>query len=217
MSKTKVEIKSDGPVLEGSLEIPELSHPLPAVLLCHPHPLHGGDMNNKVLRLVGRKLTERGFAVLRFNFRGVGRSQGVHDAGVGEIDDARAAFSFLFSQKEVDNQRAFILGYSFGGMIAFSVAALEEKIKAVVGISPIHTDRVLAGCVKPTLIINGSNDQVVSSVSILKHIKSAGEYHEKKTELKTIEHADHSWRGFEEELGEMTADFFLRIGIPTSH
>jgi len=211
MSKTRVSISSGGGLLEGSLEIPEFPYPLPAVLLCHPHPLHGGNMDNKVLRVVGKKLAEKGFAVLRFNFRGVGRSQGAYDEGVGEKDDARAAFSFLIEQKEVDEKRAFILGYSFGGMIALSVAALEEKIKAVAGISPVQTEKAFAGCAKPKLIITGTNDHIVSSSLILQHIERAGGLSETKTVLKTIDHADHYWRGFEEELGEMAADFFTLL------
>ena len=204
---TKVKITSSGNNLEGYLEIPDFPPPLPAVLLCHPHPLHGGNMDNNVITGIGKILTSKGFVVLRFNYRGVGKSEGAYGDGIGETDDACAAFSFLLEQKEVDAQRAGILGYSYGGMIAFAAGAKEDKIKAVVGVSPALTETSLIECVKPKFIITGENDDLFRASSIQKSIEKANEPFETKTMLRIIDDANHFWHGLEKEAGELAAIF----------
>ena len=203
-------IESDGPTLEGVLEIPDLPPPLPAVLLCHPHPMYGGNMNNNVVIGVGRKLIEKGFAVLRFNSRGVGRSTGYFDEGIGEVDDARACISYLRTREEIDPGRLGIFGYSFGGVLAFSAVAREDTVKALAGISPVLSDGALKGCLKPMMIICGSEDNVVPVSSVLKEIDKAGGSEAINLEMQITDGADHFWWGYEKEVGETIARFFSK-------
>src|SRR5207237_3114944 len=86
-----------------------------AAIVCHPHPLFGGTMHNKVVFRIARAFQDAGFAVLRFNFRGTGRSQGTHDNGRGEQDDLRAAIEFI-AQKYPDAE-VWLAGFSFGSMV----------------------------------------------------------------------------------------------------
>lgn len=204
MAKSKVLISSSGPTLEGYLELPDLPPPFPAVLLCHPHPLYGGNMHNNVIVAVGNALVKEGFAVLRFNFRGVGQSEGSFNEGVGEQDDARACLSFLLEREEIDSHRLGIGGYSFGGMIAFSVGVRENAAAALAGISPVIPKDALKGCTKPKIIISGTADDMVPTALIAKEVNKAGE----PKDFRVIDGADHFWWGFEEQLGEMVAGFF---------
>ena len=87
---------------------------VPGIVICHPHPLRGGDMLNNVVRALAEAFAERGFAVLRFNFRGVGSSTGQYAEGIGEQEDAKAALSWLIAQPGIDVDRLFLAGYSFG-------------------------------------------------------------------------------------------------------
>jgi uncharacterized protein len=108
----------DGPAgkLESLLEEPEDAEPVEASLVCHPHPLFGGTMHNKVVYRIARGLRRGGSVVLRFNFRGVSRSEGVHDHGPGEMEDARAALAFL--RERYPDLPYSIAGFSFGSRIA---------------------------------------------------------------------------------------------------
>ena len=101
-----VPVTIDGPAggLEGRLHLPEDGRPIAGVVVCHPHPLMGGDMDNNVVMGVCRELVGCGMAVLRFNFRGVGASAGAHDQGRGEVEDAREALRYLASLPELDGR-----------------------------------------------------------------------------------------------------------------
>lgn len=107
--------------LEALLEEPEEREPVEAALVCHPHPLHGGTLHNKVVYRLARGLRKSGCVVLRFNFRGVNLSQGVHDEGRGEVEDARAALQFL--RLRYPGLPYSLAGFSFGSRIALRLAA----------------------------------------------------------------------------------------------
>ncbi|MPZ24584.1 MAG: hypothetical protein GEU28_13855 [Dehalococcoidia bacterium] len=120
------------PELEGVLHLPD-STPAPGVVICHPHPLYGGDMDNYVVAALCRALVAADFAALRFNFRGVGASQGNHDGRIGERSDARRALDWLGNHESVDPERLAIAGYSFGAIVASSPL---ESARVVVAVSP---------------------------------------------------------------------------------
>ena len=119
-----------GPVgrLEAILMSPD-DAPVAAAVVCHAHPLHGGMMHFKVVFRIAKALQEQRLAVLRFNFRGVGRSEGVHDDGRGEQDDAVAALAEL--ERRLPGLPRVIAGFSFGSVVALRVAAREPRVRAV--------------------------------------------------------------------------------------
>jgi alpha/beta superfamily hydrolase len=129
-------------------------------VVCHPHPLYGGTMHNKVVFQTAKALHSRGASVLRFNFRGVGRSEGIHDKGRGEQDDVRAAIDFLAA--EFPGRPALLAGFSFGSSVGLRVGCEDERIGRLIGLGlPVdHIDMsFLRACLKPKLIIQGGNDQ----------------------------------------------------------
>jgi alpha/beta superfamily hydrolase len=132
--------------------------PLVAVV-CHPHPLYGGSMHNKVVHRAAAVLHALGAAVLRFNFRGVGRSEGAYDRGAGELEDARAALAFLRARHP--GTRAWLAGFSFGSWVAARLAAEDAGIERLVLIAPpvatVSFD-VLRTLATPKLVIQGDAD-----------------------------------------------------------
>src|SRR5271156_829070 len=124
----RVTFKSSDLTLEGMIASPDGAGPHRAAVVCHPHPLYGGSMYNNVVDAVLEALHARGFATLRFNFRGVGQSEGEFDNGKGEADDAVAAIRFLTAQKGVRADSAVLAGYSFGAMTAVRAAPSVEAV-----------------------------------------------------------------------------------------
>ncbi len=120
--------------LEAVLEEPEEQEPREAVLVCHPHPQHGGTMHNKVVYRIARGLRRAGAVVLRFNYRGVNMSEGKYDNGIGETEDARAALAFLRSR--YPDLPFSIAGFSFGSRIALQLGC------DVPGVSPDFRRRI---------------------------------------------------------------------------
>jgi alpha/beta superfamily hydrolase len=118
----------DLPVAHGALEaiLKESATPFAAVVVCHPHPVHGGTMNNNVVYRVAKALTDAGASVLRFNFRGVGRSTGAYDNGVGEEDDARAALDFL--AERAPGIPLWMAGFSFGARVGLTVGDADARV-----------------------------------------------------------------------------------------
>lgn len=130
------------------------------VLICHPHPLYGGTMHNKVVFRVARTLHALGLPVLRFNFRGTGLSEGVHDEGRGEREDVRAALDWLaakFPAKPV-----LLAGFSFGALVGLDVGRSDRRVHGLVGLGlPVSRAEpgFLRGCSKAKLFLHGSEDQ----------------------------------------------------------
>jgi len=209
MQSKEITFTSSGLLLEGCLELPDNRIPRPAVVLCHPHPLYGGNMENNVIVAISQALVQKKIMVLRFNFRGTGQSQGRFDQGSGEQDDACAALSFLSEHPEVDSARLGISGYSFGGMIALSAGESQELVKAIAVVSPVVKPGMLRDCKKPKLILCGDNDRVVSTTKIL---KETAEMAEPKT-VDIIPGVDHFWVGREGKAAEKIASFFCQYLI----
>ena len=133
MKERRVTFKSSDLTLEGMIASPDGAGPHRAAVVCHPHPLYGGSMYNNVVDAVLEAMHARGFATLRFNFRGVGQSEGEFDNGNGEADDTVAAIRFLIAQKGVRADGAVLAGYSFGAMTAVRAAAGVEQVAAIDG------------------------------------------------------------------------------------
>ena len=142
--------------LEALLAVPNT--PSAGVVICHPHPLYGGDMDNPVVVRVQEVCAGLGLATLRFNFRGVGGSGGAHAGGVGEQDDARAALEVL---SRATGAPTAIAGYSFGSRIAALVACGDPRIEGLALIAPpltMYDFACVAGVRAPTLMVAGTND-----------------------------------------------------------
>ena len=152
-----------GPVgrLEAVLWTPRRSTPPAfAALVCHPHPLFGGTMHNKVVFQVAKSIDVLGAPVLRFNFRGAGLSEGVHDRGIGERDDVRAALQFLIA--EFPSVPLLVAGFSFGSIVGLRVGCQAPEVTQLIaqGLPVNNTDvSFLSECRKPKLFVQGSNDE----------------------------------------------------------
>ena len=201
----EITFTSDGLALEGILHLPD-SSPSPAVAVCHPHPLYGGDMHNSVVVALCRAAAARGIAALRFNFRGVGRSQGSFADGVGERADAAAALAHLPQLPEVDDDRVGIVGYSFGAAVALLAAG--EGLRAVVAVSTPTIARGLSEIAIrcPALLVVGEQDQVAPP----SRLASLGQAIGPQAELVVVPGADHFWWGAENRLAAIVSDFLER-------
>lgn len=193
--------------LEGILHVPQGEGPFPGVVVCHPHPLYGGDMDNNVVWVVSEALARASVIALRFNFRGVGDSQGHFDQGIGEQGDIKAAISLLSFLEMVDRNRIGLCGYSFGAGLAFSVAPADERVQAVAAISlPVsNSGAQIRNYARPKFIICGSRDMLTPSVDAE---RLAAELAEPK-KIETISGADHFWLGYEQGMAEAVTDFFV--------
>jgi uncharacterized protein len=146
--------------LECSLKHPDgTADPLAAAVVCHPHPLFGGTMHNKVVHAVSQAIVAAGLPVLRFNFRGVGGSDGTHDGGRGEQDDLRAVLDHLAGR--LPDRPLLLAGYSFGASVALRVGCRDRRTTALIGIgTPVGLDDFgfLAHCARPLVFIQGEAD-----------------------------------------------------------
>src|SRR5215471_12145941 len=148
-----------------------------AALVCHPHPVYGGTLHNKVVFHAMKALNGFGFPVLRFNFRGAGLSEGEHAYGEGELDDVRVALDWL--EREYRLPIVFA-GFSFGAAVGLRAACPDQRVRALIGlgtpIAPIedrHYDfRFLATCTKPKLFVSGSRDQFAPKAQLERIIAS---------------------------------------------
>jgi uncharacterized protein len=163
-----------------------------AALVCHPHPLFGGTMHNKVVYQAAKSLDALGLAVLRFNFRGTSLSEGKHDRGEGERGDVRAALDFLSA--EFPNIPLLVAGFSFGSWVGLRAGCEDARVTSLIGLgAPVNnTDfSYLMHCPKPKLFVHGSND-MYGAVDKLESVvaTAAGE-----NKIVIVEEADHFFVG----------------------
>jgi alpha/beta superfamily hydrolase len=196
MTERAFTIDSGGLKLDGALH--EGGHELAAVVL-HPHPQYGGDMDNHVVRGVCATLADLGATTLRFNFRGAGRSEGTHDEGRGEADDARAACAALRELRP--NARLLLAGYSFGAMIAAAIVA-DVRPDAVALISPPlrMSSQPLRDAAVPALLITGERDQIAPAET-LRALASPGRT------IVVVPGVDHGWWPGLDELAAALREF----------
>ena len=152
----------EGPAgkLETLLEAPEDAEPRALALICHPHPLFGGTMHNKVVYRVARALRTSGYVAVRFNFRGVGKSEGRHDGGVGEIEDARAMLDW--SRNRFPGLPYTLAGFSFGSRVALSLGCALQDAERVIALGyPAARYPVdgLAHCGVPKIFVQSTHDE----------------------------------------------------------
>ena len=210
MKETRVSFISGRLVLEGILAIPEGAMPLPAVIVCHPHPLYGGSMDNNVISSVCKALTRASIISFKFNFRSVGGSQGEFSQGIGEQEDVEAAISFMSRVKEIDSKKIGIAGYSAGAGFGLPVGFNDDRIRALAAVSPpfsMFDFDFLKSCPKPKLLISGSRDDLIPVDDCLEFCRKLPE----PKECEIMEGADHFWWGYESRLGDKVATFFTKV------
>ena len=208
MRQSAVSFKAKGLNFEGIVAMPEAAgSPVPGVVLCHPHPLFGGNMDNNVILAVSFALANQGFATLRFNFRGVGNSEGQHSKGEQEHQEILGAFELLKAWPGVDGKRLGLAGYSFGTSVILGSAAVQKKARAVALISPplrAFPDSPLKKAKIPTLIISGDRDKLVQSADLQSNLDAFA----RPPQLQIVPGADHYWGGMERQVSGPVTDFF---------
>ena len=203
MQEVQVTFRSGDLTLKGLIANPGGN--APAAVVCHPHPLYGGSMYNNVVDAVLSAMWQAGYATLRFNFRGVGASDGEHDGGPGEVDDAGAAMAFLLAQPGVRKEGAIMAGYSFGAMVALTAGYARADVARIVAVAlplAMADARIPDGASKPVLLVSGDRDSY-SPVAGLRALESkiGG-----SARLEIIAGADHFFGGHETELSRVISD-----------
>lgn len=188
--------------LEALLDSPE-AEPRAAAVFAHPHPLQGGTMHTKAVYQSAKALARIGIVVLRFNFRGVGRSAGVHDEGPGELEDFRAGLDFMAAR--YPKRALWAAGFSFGAWVAMTLGATDPRVELLLGIGP-PIDRyefdVIKQGEKPKFLIHGEFDELIP----VKEVKKFYAQLREPKELVIIPAADHLFNGKTMELGEAVED-----------
>jgi alpha/beta superfamily hydrolase len=189
--------------LEGRYQPSKIPQP-PTVLILHPHPQGGGTMNNKVVYHLFHTFVGHQFAALRFNFRGVGRSQGSFDHGQGELADAAAALDWLQAHNP-DSPRCWIAGFSFGAWIGMQLLMRRPEIEGFISIAPpanLYDFSFLAPCPASGLIVQGDKDELVPEADSAKLAHKLQAQRDITIDFKVIKGANHF---FVDHLEEMTS------------
>jgi alpha/beta superfamily hydrolase len=189
--------------LEGRYQ-PAKTPQAPVALILHPHPLYGGSMNNKVTYHLFQAFARRGFSTMRFNFRGVGRSEGKFDGGPGEMSDAASALDWL--QTYNPNAPEFwIAGFSFGAWISMQLLMRRPEIAGFISVAPpasMYDFTFLAPCPSSGLIVHGSEDQVVPEAAAAKLADRLSHQRGIKVDYELIDGANHFFESRIDELME---------------
>ena len=181
----------------------------PAALILHPHPLYGGTMNNKVVYSLYNAFKKNNFSVLRINFRGVGRSQGKFDNGVGELTDAATALDWLQAQNP-DTSNFWISGFSFGAWIAMQLMMRRPEIQAFSVVAPPVNKfdfSFLSPCPVHGIVVQGEKDSIVSEVAVSEFAERISKQKNTDIDYKIIFGADHFFRDKNEELVEVVSSY----------
>ena len=163
MTSTRARFPCGDITLEGEWHFPQGNGPFPAVVVCHPHPLFGGDMLNNVVVAICQALSRQSIAAFRFNFRGVGNSGGAFGRGIAEQEDVKAALAFVLSNPDIDAGRIGLVGYSFGASVALPVALQDERLGLLALVSPALSD---SGWDAWACILNSHTDLFVSQAAV---------------------------------------------------
>ncbi len=207
MRQSAVSFEADGLTFEGVVAQPdEGTGPWPGVVICHPHPLHGGNMDNNVVLALALGLAQEGFVTLRFNFRGVGGSEGEHTKGERESEEVRAALELIKAWPDT-NDNTGLAGYSFGTGVILNNADLHGEANAIALVSPSMRyveETSLKESNTPALIVTGDRDRLVDSEQLDAELASFAN----APEFKLFDGVDHFWYGQEARLVPEVGRFF---------
>ena len=180
--------------MEGRYNKGKGSNP-PLVILLHPHPIHGGNMNNKVIYNCFKTFSSLGFSVLRFNYRGVGNSEGSYsgDEGIGELTDAACALDWLLLSN-TESTKVWVTGFSFGAFISLNLLMRRPEIEGFIAISPPadkYDFSFLAPCPVSGLIIQGDKDDIVNETDVALFANKLDSQRAISIKYKKVKNADH--------------------------
>lgn len=202
-----VQLMLDGPAgpLEAMLQERASGNHSKAAIVLHPHPLYGGTLHNKVVHRVASTFHALGAAVLRFNFRGVGKSAGHFDQGAGELEDARAAWRFL--RARWPDARGWVAGFSFGSWIAARLAVERDDVEQLLLVAPpveSHSFEVLRTSPVPKQVVQGASDDVC----LLPRLRVEFSYWAEPKRLVTVDGATHFFDRKLDALSDAVRDLF---------
>ena len=213
---TITDLKGPAGFLEAILDEPaqpqQEQRPKAAVVFAHPHPQYGGTMHTKAVYQGTKGLARIGCAVLRFNFRGVGRSEGAFDNGEGEMADFKAALDYMAAR--YPDARLWSAGFSFGAWVSLETGAVDDRVTALIGIAPPVVTSVSGmnyefpntlASEKPKFFVQGEADEVCPLEGMWTFY---GKLHEPK-ELVVVDAADHLFDGKTPEVGEALEDLLV--------
>lgn len=198
-----------GLLLEGKMAWDPGNVPTSGVVVCHPHPLYGGSMENNVVLALFDFFARAGYVTLAFHFRGVGRSQGRYGEGDGETDDVAGAIRFLAEQKETFGCGLALWGYSFGAWVGLRAAAGDGRIRCLGAVAPplgLYGFDFVRACRCPVYVLSGDKDPFCpadSRESFLGALGAGGSW-------EVLAGADHFFWGFESEIGRFAVEVSSR-------
>jgi len=181
----------------------------PIALMMHPHPQHGGTMNNRIIYQLFHIFVARGFSVLRFNFRGVGRSQGRYDDGQGELSDAASALDWLQTNNP-DAPQCWVGGYSFGAWIGMQLLMRRPEITGFISIAPpanINDFSFLAPCPTSGLIVQGDADEIAAEPAVAALAHRLSHQRHISVDYKVIRGANHFFHDKMDEMGKAVDNY----------
>lgn len=194
----------------------------PVALVLHPHPSYGGTMNNKVVYSMYKTLVDNGFTTLRMNFRGVGKSQGQFDNGVGELTDAATALDWLQLQNPTATQY-WITGFSFGAWIGMQLIMRRPEISNFLAVSPPinkYDFSFLSPCPIPGLVVQGNQDSIVEEEAVASLVDRLSKQRQPQIAYQVVNGADHFFREklnfLEEAIDSHLKENAVNLPQPTS-
>lgn len=197
--------------LEGRY-MPAKSSEAPIAVLMHPHPLHGGTMSNKIVHMMNAAFVQSGFATMRFNFRGVGKSQGKFDEGVGELADAAAALDWMQSMHK-NHGPIWVAGFSFGAWISMQLLMRRPEIAGFVSVAPpanMYDFGFLAPCPCGGLVLQGDKDGIVPEKATADLVAKLRQQRGKLAiDYRVIPEANHFFKDREDMMQTHLADYLM--------
>ena len=200
-------------ILWSSSEKEENARPPLAAVVCHPHPLFGGTMHNKVVYQTAKTVHRFGLPVVRFNFRGVGLSEGTHDKGLGEKDDVLAVIDFL--AEEFPGVPLLVAGFSFGSWVGLHAGCGDARVTELIGLGlPVgdldtRSFSYLDRCDKPKLLVSGEFDRFGPPTKLRALVEQFSPRVQESTRVAIVDGGDHFFTGHLHDLDQTMAEWLL--------
>jgi len=205
-------------ILWSAAEEEASARPPLAAVVCHPHPLFGGTMHNKVVYQAAKTIHRFGLPVVRFNFRGVGLSEGTHDKGTGEVGDVQAALDFL--AQEYSGVPLLVAGFSFGSWVGLHAGCDDARVTELIGLGlPVgdlegRSFSYLESCEKPKLLVSGEFDRFGPPQVLRAMVERFPQQVRENTKVEIVAGGDHFFTGHLVELDRVIAEWLVsRTGL----